>query len=241
MRQIALGGFLGVYSGCMPLTVNLARLPYKRGAVIGVFFGALTHLMTTLLYILAAISIGNAMGDKILHYPATWVVVGLVIFVIQCLSSIGCMIMGKYFLSPAKKSDVFNRDELYRRLKEKDLKDNPEDGSRHKTSVMHDVVLLLESRKQYPDVRYSTVWIIFFGILSIASICIWISTLNRACLEVLFLGVKADAGWYLEQALYIFVPFITLIITHFSTMFWLCRDAPNSSEDINNSESIKEN
>lgn len=219
-----------MYAGCLPLTVNLARLPYKRGAVIGVFFGALTHMMTTLLYILIAISVGNAMGDKILRRPETWGVIALVYLVIQCLSSIGCMIMGKYFLSPDKKSDPFERDVLYRRLKAQDLKDNPEDGSKHKTSVMHDVVLLLETRRPYPDVRFSTAWIILFGALSLASVYIWISTLNRACLEILFLGIKADAGWYCELALYIFVPFFILIIAHFSTMFWLCRDAPSPSE-----------
>lgn len=228
-RQIALGGFFGVYAGCMPLTVNLARLPYKRGAVIGVFFGALTHMMTTLIYILAAISIGNAMHDRILARFETWLVIGLAVLAVQCLSSIGCTVMGKYFLSPAKKSDPFERDKLYRRLKEKDLMDNPEDGSRHKTSVMHDVVLLLETRAPFPDVRYSTAWIVLFGLFSTASIFIWISTLNRACLEILFFGILVDTGWYIELSLYIIIPFVLLILAHFSTLIWLCRDAPKTS------------
>ena len=42
-RQIALGGFLGVYAGCMALTANFMRLGYRRGAFVGVGFGTVTH------------------------------------------------------------------------------------------------------------------------------------------------------------------------------------------------------
>ncbi len=224
MRQIALAGFLGVYPGCLPLTVNLARIPYKRGAVIGVFFGSLTHLMTTLLYILASVSIGNAMNDPILANPVTWVCIAVTIFVIQLLSSVGCQMMGAYFLAPHKKSDAFERQKLYERLKVKDLKDNPEDGSKYKRSVLHDVVLLLEQKPAVPDVRFSTAWIFLFGALSLISILIWVHTLNTACLEVLFLGIQADFGWYLDHILCVVVPLIFLILAHFSTLTWLCRD-----------------
>ena len=224
MRQIALGGFLGVYAGCLPLTVNLARLPYWRGALVGVFFGALTHLMTTLIYVLVAIVAGNILDDPILRHRETWIAIGASIFVIQILSSVGCQIMGGYFLSPRRRRDPFEREKLYDRLKARDLKDNPPDAKKIHKSVVHDVVCLLETRPASADKRFSWFWIIIFGILSVVSILIWVHVLTVSCLDAIFFGVPVDAAWYLGIALKCLGPLAVLILVHLSVLGWLCQD-----------------
>ncbi len=230
MRQIALAGFCGVYAGCMPLTVNLARLPYWRGAIIGVFFGALTHLMTTLIYVLIAIMTCSIMSDPILANTSSRILCGLGIFVIQCLSSIGCLLMGGYFLSPAKKSDPFNRTKLYELLKEKDSKVNPPGADIIHKSVMHDVVVLLETKPASPDRRFSTWWIAFFGILSIVSSLLWVRSLTLAAADAIFFAMAIDFSWYLQVFLSFSVPWIVLVAIHFSVLAWLCRDLPTTKE-----------
>lgn len=231
MRQIALAGFCGVYAGCMPLTVNLARLPYWRGAIIGVFFGALTHLMTTLIYVLIAIMACSIMSDPTLANTSSQIFCGLCIFVIQCLSSIGCLLMGGYFLSPVKKSDPFNRIKLHELLKEKDIKVNPPGAEIIHKSVMHDVVVLLETKPASPDRPFSTWWIVLFGIMSIVSSVLWLRSLSLAAADAIYFSLKIDFYWYLHVVLSFSVPWIVLVVTHLCVLSWLCRDLPTAKKE----------
>ena len=115
-RQIASAGLMSVYAGCAVLTVNLARIPYRRGAFIGIGFGALMHIVVTFIDILIALGVGMWMDDPILKQTSTWWVIGSGILVVQVLSAIGCTIMGRYFFSPATGKDTFERDKLYHHL-----------------------------------------------------------------------------------------------------------------------------
>ena len=212
LRQITWAGFFGVYSGCIPLTVNLARLPYWRGAFIGVAFGALTHIMVTLIYILAAVYIGKIMDDPILKQNTTWITIIACCTVIQALSAIGCHIMGAYFLSPPHKKAPFERQKLYESLKSRDT---------GKTSVLHDVVLKLEQAPAPKDMRFSNAWIILFALLSIVSSYLWIYHLTIASLESFFYGIPTDFYWYMDLATRCLVPFAFLIGVHLSTLAYL--------------------
>ena len=217
LRQITCAGFFGVYSGCVPLTVNLARLPYWRGAIIGVAFGALTHVMVTLLDIFIATQVGLIMDDPILKQAQTWVVICLCIGVIQALSAIGCRIMGSYFLSPAQKKDPFDRKALYENLKKRDT---------GKKSVLHDVVLQLEQIEPPADLRFSNGWIVLFSCLSILSSFLWVYRLTIACLESLFYGIPTDAHWYMDLTLQSMIPFAVLVVAHLATLAYLGTQTP---------------
>ncbi|MBO4350387.1 MAG: hypothetical protein J6A01_05510 [Proteobacteria bacterium] len=212
LRQITCAGFFGVYSGCIPLTVNLARLPYWRGALIGVAFGALTHVMVTLIYIMIAVYVGQIMGDPILKQPTTWGIILLGCIVIQVLSAIGCRIMGGYFLSPPNKRVPFERQKLYENLKNRDT---------GKTSVLHDVVLKLEQKPALKDMRFSNAWVVFFSILSVLASSLWIYHLTIACLESIFYGIPMDAAWYVDLALRCLLPLVMLVLVHLSVLGFL--------------------
>lgn len=212
LRQITCAGFFGVYSGCIPLTVNLARLPYWRGALIGVAFGALTHVMVTLIDIMIAVYAGQILGDPILRQASTWAAILMGVLVIQVLSAIGCRIMGGYFLSPPKKQDPFERQKLYENLKTRDT---------GKKSVLHDVVLRLEQKKALKDIRFSNLWIVFFSILSVLATCLWIYTLTMTCLESLFYGIPMDGSWYADLTLRCLLPLIILVLVHLSVLGFL--------------------
>lgn len=214
-RQIAVAGFLGVYAGCLPLTVNIGRLPYWRGAVIGVFFGAFMHLQMTFIYILLALLSGRIMNDALLHQPSTWGLFGAFALVIQALSSLGCQIMGRYFKSP-EHGKSFDREALYQRLKSLDT---------GKKSVLHDVVILLETRQAAPERAFSNGWMLLFGGLSILSFVYWIYRLALACLDVLYFGVPMDTSWGIGLAWQFIWPLAVLIAVHFVVLGRLCRDA----------------
>ncbi len=209
LRQITCAGFFGVYSGCIPLTVNLARLPYWRGAFIGVAFGALTHIMVTLIDIMIVIYVGQLMGDPILKQSSTWWVILLCCMVIQGLSAIGCRIMGGYFLSPPHRHAPFERQKLYEELKSRDS---------GKTSVLHDVVLKLEQEPARKDIRFSNAWIVLFSVLSVLGTLVWIYHLTIACLESLFYGIPMDFGWYLDLGLRCLLPLVIIILVHLSVL-----------------------
>lgn len=213
-RQIAAAGFFGIYSGCLPLTVNLARLPYWRGAWIGVFFGALMHLQMTFVYILLALLAGWLMDDSILHRPLTWCLFVAFGIVFQALTSLGCQMMGRYFMSPNKNAP-FQREALYQQLKARDT---------GKKTVLHDVVVLLETHKPVLERRFSSAWTMLFAGLSLASTAYWLYSLTVAYLNVLFWGVPMDTVWYLGLAWQFIWPLIVLIAVHIIVLSWLCRD-----------------
>ena len=209
LRQITCAGFFGVYSGCVPLTVNLARLPYWRGAFIGVAFGALTHLMVMFIHIAIAVYVGLYMDDPILKRGTTWAVIAAAVFAVQVLSAVGCRIMGAYFLSPPRARDAFDRQKLYEMLKNRD------DG---KKSVLHDVVLLLENKPGLPDLRFSNAWIVLVSALSVLCTALWIRSLTIACLEALFYGLDLDLAWYTDLAAVCLVPFAVIVIVHLAVL-----------------------
>lgn len=213
-RQIAVAGFFGVYAGCLPLTVNLARLPYWRGALIGVFFGALMHLQVTFIYILLALFAGWMMNDAVLESPATWGIIAMSVVVIQALTSLGCQIMGRYFMSPGKDAS-FDRRALYEQLKARDT---------GKKSVLHDVVVLLETRPAAPERKFSSLWTLLFGTLSVLSLWYWLYSLTMASLDVLFFGVTMDAAWWLGVAWQFGWPLLVLIAVHIIVLNALCHD-----------------
>ena len=214
-RQIAVAGFISVYAGCAVLTINLARIPYRRGAYIGVAFGALMHIVVTFLYIIIALTVGAWMDDPILKQNSTWLVTAFFAFVIQILSAVGCTIMGRYFLAPASRHDTFDRNKLYQMLKQKDT---------GKRSVLHDVVTIIE-KTETPQVRhFSSFWIVLLGILSIMAIVYWLYTLTISCLNVIFLGVTVNAEWWLLIAGQFCIPLIVLIVTNIAMISWLNRN-----------------
>ena len=215
LRQIASAGFVSVYAGCVTLTVNLYRIPYRRGAFVGVCFGALMHVVVAFLYIFIALQIGNGMHDPLLKREATWGFILVSIFILQMLSAIGCTIMGNYFLSPHAHKDKFDRDKLYERLKSRDT---------GKRSVLHDVVQILENTPAKKDIRFSSFWIVLLGILSIGAIWYWLKILFSSSIDALFLGVKMDFWWGLTLAGHFFIPIIILVITNLAMIAWLGRD-----------------
>ena len=177
--------------------------------------------MVTLIYILAAVHIGQIMDDPILRQTSTWITIIACCSVIQILSAIGCRIMGSYFLSPARKQDPFERQKLYESLKSRDT---------GKTSVLHDVVLKLEQKPAPKDMRFSHAWILLFALLSIISSYLWIYHLTIACLESLFYGIPTDFYWYADLAMRCLVPFAILIGVHLSTLAFLGTRGLNAPE-----------
>ena len=214
-RQIAAAGLMGIYAGCVALTVNLYRLPYRRGAFVGVLFAATMHLLVVLLYITIALAIGSVMGDALLSQPATQLIILAVFLVCQVLSSIGTTIMGRYFYAPRRRRDPFDRPKLYAALKARDT---------GKTSVLHDVVTLMENTPAPPERRYSNGWVILWGILSVAAHLYWYIILFRASIDALFYGVPVDAAWWLSIAGYFAIGLVILIVSNLASIFWLNRD-----------------
>ena len=212
--QIGVGGFFGVFSGCLPLTVNLARLPYWRGAIIGIFFGTLTHMLTAFIYLSIVILAFSMLNDPGLHKPESWVFIIVSAVALQCLSSLGCQIMGRYFLAPSGGAP-FQRQKLYETLKAKDT---------GKKSVLHDVVLRLEIQPASPDVRFSWGWIGLASTLSLCSMYIWLRMIKTACLESLFYGIPMDSGWYIGLIGQCLIPWFVLVLAQAAILLWLCRD-----------------
>ena len=214
-RQIAAAGLFGVYAGCVALTVNLYRLPYRRGAFVGVFFAATMHLLVVLLYITIALAIGSAMDDPLLAKTTTRLILLTVCLACQLLSACGTTIMGRYFYAPARRRDPFDRQKLYDALKARDT---------GKTSVLHDVVTIMETTQPPRERRYANGWVIFWGILSIAAHFYWLSVLFHASIDALFYGVPVDTGWWLSIAGNFAIGLIILIASNLASMFWLNRD-----------------
>lgn len=214
-RQILSAGLMSVYAGCAVLTVNLARLPYRRGALIGVGFGALMHIVVTFIYILIALGVGQWMDDPILRETSTWMVISLFIVVVQVLSAIGCTIMGRYFFSPATSKDTFDREKLYHHLKERDT---------GKRSVLHDVVMILEKTPSPEDKKFSSLWILLLGFLSITALVYCLNVLIISCLNVIFFSIPADCGWWLSIAGQFCIPLFILMMTNLAMIVWLNRD-----------------
>ncbi len=215
LRQIASAGLISVYAGCVTLTVNLYRIPYRRGAFVGVGFAALMHVVVAFLYILIAIQIGIFMDDPLLKQSATWGIILACILMFQVLSAIGCTIMGRYFLAPVTKKDKFDREKLYQRLKSLDS------GNR---SVLHDVVQILEKTPAKKDVRFSSGWIVLLAGLSIGAHWYWLERLTISILESIFYGIPTDVWWALSIAGYFCIPLIVLILSNLSMIAWLGRD-----------------
>ena len=206
---------MGVYAGCVALTVNLYRLPYRRGAFVGVFFAATMHLLVVLLYITIALAIGSAMGDAILTLPATRLLILLAFLVCQILSSVGTTIMGRYFYAPRRRRDPFVRSKLYAHLKARDT---------GKRSVLHDVVTIMENTPEPPERRYSCGWVILWGLMSVAAHVYWYIILFQASIEALFFGVPTNAAWWLSIAGYFSIGLVILIVANLASIFWLNRD-----------------
>lgn len=215
LRQVTAAGFFGVYSGCVPLTVDLARLPYWRGAWIGVLYGALNHFLVMWLIVLAVSYVSAWLGDFRLKQVETWLALVLFVLMLQGLSAMGCRLMGRYFHAPRRGGDAFDRDALLAALKPRDT---------GKRSVLHDVVTQLERTDAPPDCRYSWAWIALVSALSVGSMAYWIIMLREACLEAVYYGIEMDGAWYTSLMLTMTVPLVVLIVAHAACLVWLCRD-----------------
>lgn len=215
-RQIALGGFLGVYAGCMALTANFMRLGYRRGAFVGVGFGTLTHLLVAWVYFALSAYISQWQDDVLWREWTTVAWMAGCALIIQGLSSAGCVLMGRYFMAPARSGDAFDRAGLLARLKSRDT---------GKRSVVHDVVQILERDAGLPARRFSTGWIVGFGVLSAMAHAAWLALLTQASLEVIFWGIEMDARWVGRLALRFAVPFAVLVLAQLSALaVFGCRD-----------------
>ncbi len=214
-RQIAAAGLMGVYAGCVALTVNLFRLPYRRGAFVGVLFAATMHLLVVLLYISIALLIGSAVGDTLLAAPFTRLSILAACLVCQVLSGIGTTIMGRYFYAPRSSRDPFERQKLYEHLKSLDT---------GKTSVLHDVVTVMAKTPAPPDRRFSSLWVVFWGLLSAIAHAYWYIILFRASIDALFYGVPTNAAWWLSIVGYFSIGLVVLIVANLASIFWLNRD-----------------
>ena len=214
-RQIAAAGFMGVYAGCVALTVNLYRLPYRRGAFVGVFFGATIHLMLALFYIWIALTIGAFMGDPLLKTKAVWCVIAAVYLVCQVLSAIGTTIMGRYFDAPRTRKQAFDRHALYAKLKARD---------NDKTSVLHDVVQRIENTPEPALLRFSNGWIVLWSLMSVAVHYYWYIAIFRACVDAVYFGVSVDASWWLSLIGCFVIGLVVLIAGNFASIAWLNRD-----------------
>ena len=215
LRQIASAGFVSVYAGCVTLTVNLYRIPYRRGAFVGVGFAALMHVVVAFLYLLIAIQIGNGLDDPLLKQKATWGIILACILGLQILSAIGCTIMGRYFLSPASGKDKFDREKLYQQLKSMDT---------GKRSVLHDVIQILETTPAKKDRKFSSLWILLLGLLSVGAMGYWLQILTDSSLNVLFMGVQMDIWWGLSIVAQFCIPVILLVATNLAMIAWLGRE-----------------
>lgn len=215
LPQIAVSGFLGVYAGCIPITVNLARLPYRRGAIIGIFFGVLTHFLTVIIDIACLAIAASLFDDPTLNLSLSWIFIGTCILCLHIFSSMGCKLMAKYFMAPSHPKDPINRQNLYATLKAKDS---------GKRSVVHDVVTLLEREPAPHDVRFSSAWIALFGFLSIASAIAWILIIYTTCINALLGAQPSDIAWYLTLAVRCGLLGLILILIHGAILFGLCRD-----------------
>ena len=214
-RQIAAAGLMGVYAGCAALTVNLFRLPYRRGAFVGVLFAATMHLLVVLLYISIALLIGSALDDALLSAPSTRLAIVAVCLVCQVMSGIGTTIMGRYFYAPRRRRDPFERQKLYEHLNSRDT---------GKTSVLHDVVTIMSQTPAPPDRRFSSFWVILWGLMSVAAHAYWYLILFGASIDALFYGVPTDAAWWLSIAGYFAIGLFILILANLASIFWLNRD-----------------
>lgn len=215
LRQIASAGFVSVYAGCVTLTVNLLRIPYRRGAYIGVGFGALMHVVTFFLFVIIALMVGQNLDDPLLKSGTTWGVIGACLLVIQVLSAIGCRIMGAYFLSPRNGHETFDRQKLYNRLKPLDT---------GKRSVLHDVVTIMENTPEPASRKISSLWIVFLGVLSLGADIYWADSLVISSLDALFFGVPMDVLWWLGIAGKFAIPLVLLVAVNLAMLTWLNRD-----------------
>lgn len=212
LRQISVAGLLGVYAGCLTLTVNLRRLPYTRGAYVGVFFGSLTHMLAAWVDLCLALSFADWFNDPTLSHTLSRVAVVAACVLVQIMSAVGCTIMGAYFMAPSTRREPFQREKLLEKLSKRDT---------GKRSVVHDVVQCLTQTPPLPDVRFSHAWIALAAVCSAASMALWLFLLYRAIIDCLFFGIPQNGDWYLMLSAQFMGVWLLLILVHLSVLWIL--------------------
>lgn len=210
LRQITAAGFLGVFPGCVLLAVNFERLPYRRGALIGVAFGCLVQFVLLLLYLLTVTITSFSFADPQTTILSTKAVILAVIAVIQTLSAIGCWLMGSYFLYPKSAVTQYDRSELEKRLHSLDT---------HKRSVVHDLVLSFEANPPHKPRKQSWIHVAALGLVTLSVNVLWLYNINKAFYELWISNMQPQLSWKLDLALDLFWPFLILVAVGYAYLF----------------------
>ncbi len=202
LRQITCAGFMGVFPGCLLLSHNFARLPYMRGALIGVMFGALMQLVMMLLYLIVFSLVCEGLDDVLIQNNTTWLAIVAGFAVIQLLSAIGCRIMGSYFLYPGQAVTSFDRDDLLVRMKKLDT---------GKRSVVHDLVTEFERTPKPVARKRSWLAVMLVACVNLGVLIRWVVSVVRAFDPLWFEGRAMDAAWAFDLFLDVLWPFLILL------------------------------
>lgn len=185
-RQVALAGLLSPNTGCFALSVNFRELPYRRGAWIGLGFGALVQMMAFFV-VLAVLSAFQSQFDESFASSFESFRVEFVAFaIIHVLSSVGCVIMASYFDTPPKRGMSWDRAKLLAKFRRRDS---------GKRSVLHDIVGCLEAHKKVSDRPTSIFFLILSAFFTFLANVLWYKTLSNELLDVLFFGIPIDFFW----------------------------------------------
>lgn len=201
LRQIFIAGLGGVFPGCLLLSCNLAYLPYRRGAVIGILFGSLTQFVLMLLYLMIVSGISTALGDVLLKSSVTWLAIILAILALQLMTAVGCTLMGKYFLFPASDVTTFDRAALEARILSLDT---------GKQSVVHDIAKAFEEAPAVPARRRS--WFHVWGAIFVTLIILilWRNAVIQAFYPLWFDNRTMDALWAWDLFVSLLWPWLLL-------------------------------
>ena len=219
LRQITAAGFLGVFPGCVLLSVNFERLPYRRGALIGVAFGCLVQFVLFLLYLLTVAITSLSFSDPQTTLLSTKTVILAVVAVIQTLSATGCRIMGSYFLYPKNDVTQYDRAELEKRLRALDP---------HKRSVVHDLVLSFEANPPRKPQKQSWIHVAALGLVALSVNVLWLHNIDKSFYELWVSNMQPQLSWKLALAFDLVWPFFILVTVGYAYLF-LARTNKNTA------------
>jgi len=213
LRQITAAGFIGVFPGCVMLSINFELLPYRRGARIGIAFASLVQLVMLLLYVAVITFTTALLDDTQLQNLSSRLIVFALILIIQLLSAVGCRMMGSYFMYPNSDVTQFNRAQLEERLQKLD---------NGKISVVHDLITEFKATPAPKPIPYSWIHLAALATVNASAFAAWIYALYKAFNVYWFNGGLINTAWWTTLAFDALWPLALLFLVGYAYL-WLAK------------------
>ncbi len=204
---------MGVFPGCVLLSINFELLPYKRGARIGIAFGSLVQLVMLLLYIVVILLTASLLDDMQFNNMSSRLILATLILIIQLLSAVGCRIMGAYFMYPETNVTLFDRSRLEEQLHKLD---------NGKVSVIHDLTSEFNKTPAPHPTPFSWIHLAALAIINSFVFFAWVYALYNAFNAYWFSDGIINSTWWTNLAFDALWPLAVLLFAGYAYL-WLAK------------------